>query len=313
MIADEFCEYYKDFLDSTYDCVDRIVLNAYFPLLQSCGGFRSWWRILKGNDDSLNKTQLIRFPGRFSRRIHAYANKNQIPLIHCKSGERKHEIAEKYIPEDTSFIGVFCILAGRAPASTFDVRRFSSGAIDISKKIPLPYLNHYSFHIMEPEWGHIIIKLCPHPPFNAQIILNGHEYVAKQAEKRKLTFTKEGNCFTNISDAAGLAEIADTMKAQSFVGRSVQVCERWICSACLCFALKMEEQEKSGFRYSYSVYQTEYSRNFLFTRGHTMDQIFQSIIDRTRAPLNIKTVKTIFGYKHRPFKKNKKVKAPGLK
>jgi len=41
-----------------------------------------------------------------------------------------------------------------------------------------------------------------------------------------------------------------------------------------------------------------------------MDQIFQSVIDRTRAPLNIKTVKTIFGYKHRPFKKDKKGKLP---
>ena len=35
-----------------------------------------------------------------------------------------------------------------------------------------------------------------------------------------------------------------------------------------------------------------------------MDQVFHGVIDRTRALLNIKTVKTIFGYKHRPFKKN---------
>ena len=33
-----------------------------------------------------------------------------------------------------------------------------------------------------------------------------------------------------------------------------------------------------------------------------MEQVFQSVIDRTRAPLDIKTLKTIFGYKHRPFK-----------
>ena len=55
------------------------------------------------------------------------------------------------------------------------------------------------------------IKISGHPPFPAQVILNGHEYVACQARKAGITFTKEGNCFTTISDAAGLAKIADTL------------------------------------------------------------------------------------------------------
>ena len=43
------------------------------------------------------------------------------------------------------------------------------------------------------------------------MILNGHEHVACQADKAAIRFTKEGNCFTQISDAAGLAKIADTL------------------------------------------------------------------------------------------------------
>jgi len=31
-VADDFCERYGDLLAGSYDCVDRIVLNAYFPL-----------------------------------------------------------------------------------------------------------------------------------------------------------------------------------------------------------------------------------------------------------------------------------------
>jgi DNA-binding transcriptional ArsR family regulator len=310
IIPDEFCKQYMNFLDGTYDCMDRIVLNAYFCLGQSPAGFRFWWRILMGGDDTLDNTHLMRFAGRFSRRIHAYAEEKRIPLIPCERDQRKHEIAEQYIPTDPHFRGVFCILIGRGPAPVFDIKQFANGGIDIHRKTPLPYVNHYFFHIMDPEWGHVTIRLCPHPPFNAQIILNGHEYIAKQAEKENISFTKEGNCFTGISDAAGLARIADTMKDKDFVGRLVQVCERWIYSTCLCFALSIEEQNKSGFHYSYSVYQAEYSRNLLFTRGHTMEQVFESVIDRTRAPLNIKTTKTIFGYKHRPFKKNKQGKTP---
>ncbi len=43
-MADELSTYYEDLLDGSYDCVDRIVLNAYNTLCYSPGGFREWWR-----------------------------------------------------------------------------------------------------------------------------------------------------------------------------------------------------------------------------------------------------------------------------
>ena len=45
-------------------------------------------------------------------------------------------------------------------------------------------VNHYSFHIIDPVWGHVTIKMSGHPPFGAQVILNGHEYVAVAARAR---------------------------------------------------------------------------------------------------------------------------------
>jgi hypothetical protein len=60
------------------------------------------------------------------------------------------------------------------------------------------------------------------------VILNGHEYVACQARKAGISFTKEGNCFTHISDAVGLAKIADTLSGQRTIGRLSQACEHWI-------------------------------------------------------------------------------------
>ena len=164
----------------------------------------------------------------------------------------------------------------------------------------MPYVNHYSFHILDPDWGHLTIKISGHPPFPAQVILNGHEYVACQARKAGIEFNKEGNCFTHISDAAGLAKIADTLSAETAIGRLSQVCERWIYSSCLCFALDSEERNRSGFHYQYSNYQMEYSRNLVFEVGDKMEQVFQALIDRSRSRLDLKKVKTILGYQRRP-------------
>jgi hypothetical protein len=37
-VADDFSERYGDLLAGSYDCVDRIVLNAYFSLGHNPGG-----------------------------------------------------------------------------------------------------------------------------------------------------------------------------------------------------------------------------------------------------------------------------------
>jgi hypothetical protein len=145
-----------------------------------------------------------------------------------------------------------------------------------------------------------------HPPFGAQVILNGHEYVAAQAHKSGVEFTKQENCFTSVSNATGLAKIADTLSEKETAGRLRQLCERWIYSTCLCFALDLAEQERSRFQYQYSVFQMEYSRNLWFRSGRQMDEIFQALIDRTRAPLDLDRIKTIFGDKNRPHRDTRK-------
>ena len=105
-MADDFCERYGDLLTGSYDCVDRIVLNAYFPLGHNPGGFRFWWRRLHdGPDDQLDEV----------RRSQA-----------------------------TGVIG------------------------NIAKKRAC--VSHYSFHIMDPAWGHVTIKMSGHPPFPAQVM-----------------------------------------------------------------------------------------------------------------------------------------------
>jgi DNA-binding transcriptional ArsR family regulator len=294
-MTDRLSTLYQDLLSGSYDCVDRIVLNAYFRMGHNPGGFRVWWRALTGSDETLENTYLMRMAGRFSRRVRGYATAHGIPVIDCPAGQRKHDLAEEYLAKTTITQGLFLVLVGRAQAPVWDV----NAKHHIERKKPMPYVNHYSFHILDPDWGHLTIKISGHPPFPAQLILNGHEYVACQARKAGLRFTKEGNCFTTISDAAGLAKIADTLSEPRAIGRLSQVCERWIYS-CLCFALDFDEQKRSGFRYQYSSYQIEYSRNLVFQVGGHLDQVFQALIDRSRAPLDLTSIRTILGYRRRP-------------
>jgi hypothetical protein len=172
MATDELSDYYGDLLNGSYDCVDRIVLNANFALCYSPGGFRSWWRILhEGSDEDLDDAHLMRMAGRLARRLRAYADAHRIPVMDCSSEQRKHEIAEQYLQEHPRARGLFLILVGRAMATVWEIQRSKQGVI-CNLEAKRAFINHYSFHIIDPDWGHITIKMAGNPPFGAQIIVS---------------------------------------------------------------------------------------------------------------------------------------------
>ena len=305
--SDELSSYYAELLEGSYDCVDRVVLNAYFPMGQTGGGLRTWWRQLHGSDANLNDEQLRDMAGTLSRRLRAYCARHQVPVIDAEAGQRKHELAEEHLPKDPKFRGLFLVITGNAPAAVWEVKRNARNQIiEVQHRRKWPYVKHYYFHLIDAEWGHVTLRMCGYPPFGTQVILNGHEWVERQAVRQKVTVTKSGNCFVEGSDFAQVNRLAALLQRESAIGKLAAVCERWIYSSALCFALTREEQQRSGFQYQYSVFQLELSRNLLFARGDTMDEVYQKLIDRTRQPLELEHLKTIFGFRHRPRQKLKR-------
>jgi hypothetical protein len=306
MAPDDFSNYISELLEGKYDCVDRIALRAYFGLGQTSGGFLTWWNRLFP-DRAPSQEYLRRMAGDFARRVKVFSEKHKIPVQYCEIGDKnKFARAEKARPKEANFQGIFLILVARAPAPVWQIKNSRHGKLLIRRAKNWPLVNHYHFHLMDKEWGHISIRMSGHPPFGAQVLLNGHEWLERQARKETICYSKEGNCFVSNSDLPALDRLAQGLEGSSGLVRLARVCDRWIYSACLCFGLTLAEQERSEFRYSYSSYQLEYSRNLLFKSGRKLDQVYQGLIDRTRNLLDVPRIKTIFGRKHRPHQDRRK-------
>ena len=69
---------YAELLEGEYDCLDRIVLNAYFRLACRPPGFRVWWRQLYGLAAPLDNLQLKSMAGRFRRCLRTWAVTNGV-------------------------------------------------------------------------------------------------------------------------------------------------------------------------------------------------------------------------------------------
>jgi hypothetical protein len=304
-VSDEFSMYVADLLDGRYDCVDRIVVNGYFLMGQTSGGLLTWWNQLHPGAP-LDQKQLQQMAGDFSRRLHAFAKKANIPVIYCRLGDKtKHQRAEKLLPKDPLFQGIFAILVARAPALVWKAKRNREGKLVLRRQTPWPLVQHYHFHILDKQWGHLTIKMSGHPPFGVQVSLNGHEWVERQARQRSIRWVKAGNCFEGDGDFEALDQLARGLRQPQGLGQLAKAVDRWVYSACLCFGLDAQAQQRSQFRYHYSCYQLEYSRNLLFRNGRRMDEIYKGLIERTRRLLDLRTLRTIFGRKQRPSRRRK--------
>jgi hypothetical protein len=304
--SDDLSNYLAQFLEGSYDCLDRMTINAFYPLGQTAGGIRRWWREWKGSDQGLSDAGMKAVAGDFGRRLKTWCQQNRIPFIDCHAGDEKHQLAESLLPKDPQFRGVFAVLVGRAPAPVWRVQCSAQGKIvNISHQDPWPHVQHYYFQIVDPDWGHVMVRICGYPPFGAQVVLNGHEWVQRQARQHHQRVVQEGNCFVAGSDFPAIDRLAGQLLAGSLPASLRAVCERWLYSSCLCFGLRVEDQTRSRFRYQFSAWQLEYSRNLLFGDGAVLDDVYQKLLDRTRGPLDIKALKTIFGVRHRQARSKK--------
>jgi hypothetical protein len=217
---DELSSDYAQLLEGTYDCVDRIVLNANFPMGQSGGGLRAWWRQWHGDDRQRDDDPLRQMAGTFSRRLTAYCAQHKIPLIAAAAGRRKHELAESHQPKDPKFAGRFLVITGNAPAPIWEVKRNAKNPIiEVQHRRQWPDVKHYYFQIQDPQWGHVTIRRCGDPPFGAQVILNAHEWVERQARQQNVIVAKSGNGFVEGSDFEPVNRLAARLQRPSAIGQ----------------------------------------------------------------------------------------------
>jgi hypothetical protein len=88
----------------------------------------------------------------------------------------------------------------------------------------------------------------------------------------------------NISQKE-LAKTQDTLSEPQAIGRLDQVCERWIYTTCCVSRSSWRSKNAAGFATSiptvrWNIAATQFSRS-----AGTLDQVFQTLIDRNREPL----------------------------
>ena len=109
-------------------------------------------------------------------------------------------MGEEHLATGEVKAGLFLILVTKASALVWDVKKTEGGklgSIEPKGKQPngkarWPFVNHYSFHIWDEEWGHITIKMSGHPPFGGASDVKWPRVRSLPGQEREHRFAERG-------------------------------------------------------------------------------------------------------------------------
>ena len=243
------------------ECIDRLYLNAYVPMLQSGAGTAYFFRKIRGNPVP-SSALMAPMTRRFVSALERYAQSEGVDLIRFDRGERKDARTQAYLRHWHGGEGVLYIGKAQERARVVRTERRHdpvSGASYPWLVSSTAMVNHYYVYLVDADFGPLFIKFCSYYPYNAKLCLNGHEFVKRQLAKRGIGFEALDNGILRCDDPAAMQAIAREVTAQ----RIDAVLRKWLARLPHPFSV---DDRAAGIRYDVSVLQAEFALTQVFDR-----------------------------------------------
>src|SRR5580704_12125596 len=256
------------------ECLDRVYLNAYVPILQSSGqvvAFMTQYLDLPIPSPAL----FDKIGQKFRRSVASFAEANHIPWVKFARDDRKADVMAPNLKQAAA--------TGRSQVAAIGVaqefqRVWTAYQRDTKTAAPQYTFTKadrrvtcYYFYLWDENSGPAFIKVCAYFPYPAKIWINGHEWAKRQAAKAGIGFTELSNGFASCDDPAALQEICDRLQP----GTIEVFAQRWLNRLPLPFG---RAGQRAGDGWEISMRQVEVSRTLVFDAPRRARVFFEALI-----------------------------------
>ncbi len=255
------------------ECIDRLYLNVYVPVLQRAAGAAYFFRKVRGVSVP-SSVLMAPITQRFVDAIKGYAERNGIDVVSFRRGERKDDRTQEYLRRWTGGEGVLYIGKAQEKARVLRTerrRRPSTGATYAWLVDSTAMVNHYYFYVVDDDFGPLFLKFCSYFPYNAKLCINGHEHLKRQLTKRGIEFEPLDNGILRCPDPGAMQRLADGLTA----ARVDALLRKWLARLPHPFSANDREQ---GIRYDISILQAEFARTEVFDRPLSGRVFFEEVL-----------------------------------
>ena len=255
------------------ECIDRMYLNVYVPMLQCESGVAKFFRFHRGHQfassalmDPITKA-FVASMGQFSK-------EHQIPMVPFQKGQRKDDVMKAHLARFEKPEGV--VFIGKAQEKTPVFRTEKRRNPDTGHTYPWivrssAMVNHFYCYCVDREFGPFFLKFCSYFPYNAKLCLNGHEYAKCQLRKEGIGFQALDNGFVSCEDRDRLQTICEQMGPEEIDA----LLRRWLARLPHPFT---PQDREAGYRYDLSILQAEFSLTQILDRPLSGRMLFEEII-----------------------------------
>ena len=256
------------------ECLDRVYLNAYVPVLQSSGQVVAFMTRHLGLPIP-SPALFDKIGQRFRRAVASFAEANDIPWVRFAKGDRKADVMRPYLDRQAA--------TGRSGVAAIGVaqefqRVWAAYRRDTQTAAPQftfakadRRVTCYYFYLWDEGFGPAFIKVCAYFPYPAKVWVNGHEWAKRQAARAGLGYRELSNGFAACDDPVLLQAICDRLGPAAIEAFA----QRWLHRLPMPLT---EHDEGAGYWWELSMRQVEVSRTIVFDAPRRARAFFESLI-----------------------------------
>jgi hypothetical protein len=255
------------------ECVDRMYLNLYVPKLVYPAGVVGFFKYHRGMPvasgalmDPISKT--------FVAAIHRYVKDHDLDLVHFLKGQRKDDIALRYLAGHDDGEGITFVGRAQEKCSVFRTEH----RVNPQTGARYPFLvkssavvNQFYFYGVDDDFGPFFFKFGTYFPYTAKLCLNAHHWAQRQATKAGIAFRALDNGFAACDDPAALQAICDSFgpeQIRAFV-------DKWLAR----LPRPLSDTDRAaGYDYDISILQAEFSLTQVLDRPAAGRIFFEEVI-----------------------------------
>lgn len=270
-VARSVAEVLSDHVTLEVECIDRLYLNMYVPILQRPEGAAYFIRTQRASKFA-STVVVAPMTRAFVAAVERFCEHEAVPLVKFKRGERKEDIARQYLARFRGEEGVLFVGKAQEKATVVrtETRRDDFGTYPWLIR-STAMVNHYYFYCVDRDFGPFFIKFCSYFPYNGKVCLNGHEYVKCQLRKQGIAFEALDNGILSCSDPRRLQRICDGLSDKKIDA----LVRKWLRRLPHAFT---RSDRRAGYRYQLSILQAEFSLTQTLDRPVTGRVFFEQII-----------------------------------
>ncbi len=253
--------------------IDRMYLNVYVPRLQREAGVAGFFRFHRGHRFA-SSVLMDPISKAFVHKLEAFATQHAIPVMAFRKGERKDDVAARYLSAFKADEGVLFIGKAQEKTPVFRTERrrnSKTGATYPWLVRSTAMVNQFYVYAVDRDFGPFFLKFCSYFPYNAKLCINGHEWLKRQLALRDIEYEALDNGILSCEEPKRAQALCERLSAEKIDA----LLRKWLRRLPHPFTAA---DRRAGYRYDISVLQAEFSLTQVLDRPVTGRAFFEEVI-----------------------------------